>query len=173
MRAAIIEGLLAGKSLRAVGNSVTPPVHHVVLHKYRQKHIQPTLDGANSLSNALKALAENSGGNSVAIDPITATRAALLADPLRARIAQHQAVVDRSLVKAESDGDGRTVAALIGTDLKGLELDARLSGRLDSAQTTTVHYVMAPTIQITVAGVESRNEQVTIDVQPDHGQSDT
>jgi hypothetical protein len=167
-RATIIEGLLAGKSLRAIGNSVNPPVHHVVLHKYKRKHIQPTMDGAAVLSTALKALADSGEGNGVTIDAVTATRAALLADPYLARTAQHRATIDRSLTQAEADGDGRTVAALIGTDLKGLELDARLSGRLDSAQAANqTIYIVTPAVSI--QAVPQGPEPMVIDVTPAGG----
>lgn len=61
-----------------------------------------------------------------------ALRAAPIIDPYLARTAQHRQTIDRSLADAVADKDGKTVAALIGVDLKGLELDARLTNRLDN-----------------------------------------
>jgi hypothetical protein len=160
----IVEGLLSGRSYREIGESVTPRVSAMALHRYKAKRIGPTLDGAGVLSKALQTLAQANGQDAVPLDPKAVTQAALLADPLLARIARHQQTIDGSILEAQADKDGRTIASLIGTDLKGLELHARLTGRLESQQGPSVAIQIVCPAQGNAPTVTASDDGVTIDI---------
>jgi hypothetical protein len=132
-RQKVIDALLAGQSLRKVAKLAG--VSHTVVDDYKRKVFTPTLNAAQKL-NAVKELAQSPQEQVVATT--TLTRAVLHSDPLLARIAEHQQTVDAAIGFACDNEDPKSVAALISTDLKGLELHARLTGRLESQQGPSV-----------------------------------
>jgi hypothetical protein len=137
----IIDGLLAGESLRKIAASVTPSVSHVVIQRYRKSVVAPALNNASVLTRVLHQnglLDPVEGEAPEAVQAKQLTSLALTSDPILARIAKHQATLDDSIIDARADKDARGVASLVGTDLKGLELHCRLTGRLDASTGPTV-----------------------------------
>jgi hypothetical protein len=164
---ALIDSMLVEKRpLREIGRSVTPPVSAMALHRYNEKHIKPTLEGVATLSKALQSLAEGSVMDPALLDSKSVTQAALAADPLLARIARHQATIDGSILDAQADKDGRAIASLIGTDLKGLELHARLTGRLESQQGPSVAIQIVCPAGAQQPTIKAEDGGVTIDIGP-------
>jgi transcriptional regulator with XRE-family HTH domain len=137
-RQEVVNALLAGKPLREVAKLAG--VSHQALSVYKRDKLIPTLQAAQKV-NALRALAETPAQQTQSV--ATLTRAALSADPILARIAQHQNQVDSKIAGADPKG----TAALISADLKGLELSARLTGLLDTGSSVTVNanFVLVPT----------------------------
>jgi hypothetical protein len=147
MREQIDTELLAGKTPADIARSswLNPKLSRQAIWGYWVDHVKPRLGANTSILKALQdngLLSEAANVERVGKELERVTGAALLADPYRARIAQHQATADRAMVTAEANGDGRTVAALISTDLKGLELDARLTGRLDTSASPSVSIII-------------------------------
>jgi hypothetical protein len=135
----IIDAILAGKPVRVIAASVTPPVSYMAVQRYRSKVVAPALANSATLSKVLTAQGFNAVETLSTPNVTDVTRAALQADPILQRIAAHRQTVDSKIIEAQPAG----AAALISADLRGLELEARLTGRLDSA---------APTTQINIVG---------------------
>ena len=136
----VLDGLLAGVPYHKIGQSVTPPLTAMAIMRYKKRFLEPTLKGAGELVRSLQSIA-NGERPEKELDPVAVTRAALAADPYLSRIARHHETIDNSLAAATKKKDGKAVAALVGVDLKGLELDARLTGRLEtSAGSVTNHF---------------------------------
>ena len=161
-RQKVIDALLAGKSLRKVASLAG--ISHTQVAEYKRKVFLPTLQASQKI-NAIKALAETPE-DQLAI-PANLTRAALAADPILSRIAAHQERVDRSLQSAESKEDARGVASLVSTDLKGLELQARHTGRFDAPQAVAPIQVVIPTrveVQVHNHASGTAADQQTIEI---------
>lgn len=138
----IIDALLSGSTLRAIAVTLDPPVSVMALCRYRKSIVRPALRRAaavakvQKLSDANGKTMERHGITAVSDDvaPALVQEASLalkhaeMTDPYLARIAKHQATIDAAIAEAD---DGKTIAALVGVDYKGIELDARLTGRLD------------------------------------------
>jgi len=123
----IIKMLLGGMSSRKIAASVSPPLDFHVVQRFNRSVVRPA-------------------ASKVAIAQSVASKAVQgIADvsPHLARIAQRQADIDETIGAAKTDGDGRTVAALVTADLKGIELAMRATGLLDTA-------AHAPGVDITV-----------------------
>lgn len=149
-RKKIIDAILSRQAYRDIEKWADPPVTRGSLSRFAVTLRHKTRDKVSAISEVIAQNANNDKELSPAVTRAV-TEAAMLAvlDPIRERIAQHQRTIDRSLSTAEINEDGRTVASLISTDLKGLELDARLSGRLDNQQSGIVnnYYMLASNIQ--------------------------
>lgn len=152
----IVNSLLAGVPIRKIAATIQPTIHYTTINQYRMTVIRPAIKNATILARVSgidKTMPSEQLAGVVLQETTKSLQAAPIVDPYLARIAQHAATIDRNLVNAEADGDGRTVAALVGVDLKGLELDARLTGRLDTVgATTTTIYVMTPQAAVTIGG---------------------
>lgn len=165
----IIDCLLAGMPLRKLAATLDPPIYFTSLQRYKLGIVRPAVRNAHVLAKVLgngKSLSDDEIAG-VALETATkAVQAQHVADPYLARTAKHRETIDQAL--AVEGVDGRTVAALIGTDLKGMELDARLTGRLDSGNsgTTNIYMLTAPAI---VFGTPSAPEPVgpVVDVTPE------
>ncbi len=156
-RKKVVDALLAGQSLRKVAKIAG--VSHTQVDDYKRTKFMPMLQAAQKL-NAVRELAESPE------DQITntsnLTRAALAADPLLSRISRHQATLDAEI--ASATGDARGVAALIGTDLRGIELHAKLTGRLDAPAHQTNIMIVCPAGDAPAVTLEP--DAVTIDIGP-------
>lgn len=143
-REQIVQALINGETPKKIAKWVNPRLSHVAIYNYRNAKFQPAMNAAvtaatvaSAYSTAkLQEIADNPTRTNQALTELTQT--ALTADPIRARLAQHQATVDATLERTVSGEkpDPRGVAALIAADLKSLELDCRLTGRLDTRPTT-------------------------------------
>lgn len=152
-----MEALACNRPYREIALWADPPVTTMALSRYKRSataHISAVIAKANA------AITNNDGHLTPSVMSAV-TQAALLtaSDPLLARISKHQATADAEI--ASASGDGRTVAALIGADLRGIELTARLTGRLDSgAAAVTVNLVCPAPAPV---ATES-DDVVTIDI---------
>lgn len=144
----IIQALSNGIPLRKIAATLDPPLHFASLQRYKLAHIRPALRNAHAMAKILgqdMSLSDDDLARLTATATSQAIQAQQVVDPYLSRIAKHQKTLDDSITDARADGDGRTVAALISTDLRSLELDAKLTGRLDaSAGNHTTVYVLTP-----------------------------
>ena len=131
-RQEIVNALLAGKALREVAKLAG--VSHTAVDIYKRKKFLPTLALAQKVNASSEV--EQSLERQVT-NVATLTKAVISAAPIISRIQKHQETLDQAILDARQEKDARGVAALIRTDLSGLELDARLTGLLDSG--THVH----------------------------------
>ncbi len=136
----IIEAIVSRQPYRDIEKWTNPPVTRGSLSRFARDIQAKTRDAIGTANTALAqydAQLPDSVTNSV-------THAALVAasDPFYARIQKHQVTLDREI--GTSTGDARGIAALISTDLKGLELHARLAGRLDAPAPTTNILIVCP-----------------------------
>ncbi len=161
----IINALLSGMSLRKLAATLDPPIHFTSLQRYKLQKVRPVTRNAHAIAKILgksKAMTAEQLADVTRELATEAILAAPVADPYLARTAQHRQTIDEALIDAKADKDGKTIAVLIGTDLKGLELDARLTGRLESRQSgpdlalqfmvmiprATVAAELSPTIEV-------------------------
>lgn len=142
-RQKIIDALVQGQTLHQIAAWAEPKVTESAICRWRRKI---TLQTANAIDHA-KALIANSDSSNSALTNQAANRAAMIAatDPFLSRVLELRR--ERAEVKGEarSEGDLRAFAALDRNDLSELELEARLTGRLEgpAAGTTTIYITMA------------------------------
>jgi len=164
-----IDWLLAGQSVRAVAARLHPPVSFNAVQRYKEAVVRPAARAAATISAAIgngKSLPDNPLSPAVTTAVQSAIQAQPVADLYLSRIAQHRATTDRCVSQAVEDGDHRSVAALISTDLKGLELDARLTGRLDGpGATQNNYYIMAGSVSMTVPAQQQTEQVKVVDVE--------
>ena len=159
-RQQIIDALLAGESLRKVAGRLG--ISHVQVGAYKRKVIVPAVRTAQKLQ-ALQPVADNAVSQTVST--VSLTRATIAAAPFVDRINKHRATVDAKMV----DADGRTAASLISADLKGLELEARITGLLDGPSHVTVNnlaIVMSPKSEALEPAIDVHCEQVSDSSEP-------
>jgi len=120
----VIDQLLAGVPLRKVAAPLN--ISHVSLGAYRRKVLLPTIKAAGKF-NAIQEMAQTPTEQAEVVTSLT--RAVISAGPILSRIAEHRKVVDSKISKATPAG----AASLMNADLKGLELEARLTGLLDNS----------------------------------------
>lgn len=137
-RQKIVEAIVAETPYRLVSAWTNPKVSPAAISRFASRIKSRTAD---TIHQAKVAIANIDKGVTPELEQAV-TRAALTAaaDPFVARILKHQATVDAEIGTAA--GDARGIAALVSTDLKGLELHARLTGRLETrsdAPTTNLH----------------------------------
>lgn len=158
----IIDALLNGRPVRAIAATLDPALHYTSLQRYKKRHVRPAIAKAVAVAklsgqvytntktiktNDVETVSEDVAG--VVLDEATqALQTAPIVQPYLARIRQHQATIDGAIEDAKKDKDGRTVAALVTTDLKGIELDARLTGALDTTRPSGPDVNIALMVQI-------------------------
>ena len=152
-RQKIIDGILAGKSTRYVGDSVSPRVPHTVVQRYKVNVIKPMLQRAEESNRILignKILKPKPADLSEHPPAVQAVQQAIQDAPalslFRQRIEKINSRIDRHMDKAETairvrrDKDGNEV--VIGEDLgvlaplinqahKNAELLGRATGELE------------------------------------------
>jgi hypothetical protein len=167
----ILNWLDAGEDAAAIARKLRPKLHSTTIWRYQRKERSRALDAAKIPSSVVSALEQRGllkdGAEVSQIAQVIANAAEtqLAADPYLARIAEHRKTIDASLKDASTAKDGRTVAALVGVDLKGLELDARLTNRLDSAAAGNQTIVIV-TPAVSIQAQPSGPEPMVIDVTP-------
>jgi ribosomal protein S8E len=160
-RQRVVNAILAGASLRKAASMAG--VSHTQVAEYKKRVISPTLQAAQKL-NAIQIVANSE--NPSTVSPETLTKAAIAAGPLVARIMEHQKTIDSVLLDAKVNNDARGVSALIGTDLKGLELTARLTGLLDGPSSVSITNV-ALLLQPKDEPAAEHSAQVTVEIEAD------
>lgn len=166
-RQQIIDRLLAGEGCRKIATSVIPPLSHTAVYNYRNCKLSPALNGAVGLAKSLQSLqhgmtpsAESQQREVMQVASQVASLA-MAADPLLSRIGRRQEQIDNAIAQAS---DGKEVAALVNADYRGIELHAKLTGRLESAQNVTNIMVVCSAGQAPPAEPEYEGE--TIDLRP-------
>jgi hypothetical protein len=146
-RQKIIEAILAGSTLRQITAWANPPVSTASICRFKRNALAKVQDSLSAANLAIANRDTDLPPDSTIVKQdvsLAVTRAALTAaaDPFIARIQKHQATLDAAITDAAADKDARGIASLVSTDLKGLELHARLAGRLDTpAQQTNIMIV--------------------------------
>lgn len=158
-REKIIDALVSRQPYRDIEKWAVPPVTRGSLSRFASHFMRDT----RAKIDAAKTAITNSGkelGDDVTAS-VTKAALAVATDPFLARIAKHQARADAALDAA--DGDARGTAALLGADYRGLELAARLTGRLSAGAGDIVVQVVCPAVG---TQAEPADDVVTIDITP-------
>jgi len=126
-RQEVNNALLAGMSLRAVAKIAGCSHSQVAIYK--------TLIFGPALSTA-RRVNEIAGEGDRPVQAKEVNRALATIEPLRQRIESHRRVVDSKL----QDTDAKGAAALISADLRGIELEAKLTGALEGQRLGSVTF---------------------------------
>ena len=165
-RAKIIDAVLAGQSCREISKGLDPPLHYVTIARFAQRSKQALAQQAA----AAKALAEQQHGDTGKLQPgdlIEATKAALTANPILARIEKKYERYDRWIEGAEKKEDFRTCASIDGTETKALELQARMLGLIDApVNTTNIAVVLLASDQRQAPARQAIPDAEVIDITP-------
>lgn len=159
----VLDWIALGKSDSWIAKKLQPRLDPTTIWRYRKRRMQAETNPAANVVDILKS--KNLISETASVSDLThaiesATVPSLQADPIRARLARHRDTIDASLAAAD---DGKTVAALVGVDLKGLELDARLTGRLDAPTVQVVNMVMVPASEA-LASMQPQAIDITAEV---------
>lgn len=166
----IIEALLAGQTLKQIAAWTEPAVSTAAICRWRRNAIAPA-------NQALSAIAPNNDIHAIPtaahVDHQAVTRVALLnaADPFLTAVAHQTTRRARWMRDIEDAGDYsdngpdyKTLAVLDRNDQSGLELHARLAGRLDApAQNQTNIMIVCPASHTEAV---QEPDVVTIDIGP-------
>lgn len=164
-RTHIINSLLGGVSTRKIAATLNPPLHYTSLNRYKKQIVRPALSRAAATAKVL--------GESISMEPskildvavetaAVALRDAPVTDIYTSRVRKHQATLDKAIENAMEEKDGRSVAALVATDYKGVELDARLNHALDAPMATpNVNLAIMVQIPRSTAPAEVRQVEST------------
>lgn len=144
-RKEIIDALLSGESARSVVKRLGLSLSHHCLSRYMKENVAPALRRNTIASKVIRqsGLANERGEldeNSRQV--MDATKAALAANPIIARVEKKYSRYDRWFAGAEEQGDFRALASIDGAESKALELHARLSGLLDGPQSQSHSIVL-------------------------------
>jgi hypothetical protein len=173
-RQQIIERILAGESMRSIGATVVPPVHHTSVARFRLKALGKatrTMRGKSPEVLSLKELSLASGANGNAFDGIQAVSEQLRSElhnaveadreRLRKYLADAEAAqfVDPVTGEVSHNMDHGALARHIRNSLSSIELRARLSGLLQDGAGVAVN------VAIAVAASPVQDEPVGITVE--------
>jgi hypothetical protein len=169
----ILDWIAQGVDNPTIAKRLQPPIDQSTIWRFRRKRLVPALQGSAAVVNDLarKGLLRDDIHPEHAMQAIRdASVQSVAADPLRSRILKHMETLDAAIQDARDDKDARGIAALISTDLKGMDLDARLSGRLDAGpKYSTVTFVLMAAQGGQAAPVQA---QVTIEPSDASSQAD-
>lgn len=140
LRQKIDTALEMGQSLRAVAEIAG--CSHTVIDDYKRNIFIPARETAAKLLASQPTASDITAQASSSVAIAEATGAVIAADPYLTRMRAREVARQRVLDAAEDREDFRAWSALDRNDLSAIELEARLTGRLDShppaAGTTTV-----------------------------------
>lgn len=133
----ILKALVAGQPIKAIQRWMWPKMDFMAISRFKRFRMAQALENVNkapiTMAMALKEKGLLPDTKEVA-DVVAATAAAMVNDdPLVARIKKHQDLVDERLKNPKLTA-GAT-AVLINTDLRGIELYAKLTNRLQAPAT--------------------------------------
>jgi hypothetical protein len=173
MKSRIIEAVAKGQSARKIAAWCDPPLHFATVARFARRVKEV---GAQQLAVAkiLRANDNISGDNTVRPEDreiLDATKQAMQANPVLARISQKFGRYDRWLQGAESNEDYRACASVDGAETKALELQAKLLGLLqDTAGTTNNVQILVLPPSTRPESLQSAQGQIgageVIDVEP-------
>lgn len=157
-RQRIIEAIASNRPLTEIAAWTDPPLSRAILNRFKSRAIAIHDENFRAAKRAIATQCSDQPSNSN--QAIQKMALALAIDPFTQRCVQHQETIDAALVKAKA-GEGRdTIATLIGVDLRGLELYAKLAGRLDAGTHIQVSVVVPGT-----ASTPAEPEGMVIDIK--------
>jgi hypothetical protein len=167
----ILKAMTANQTDQQIAAWVNPRLDRTTLWRFRKNKLQPMLQqraqGPAMVAQALQdaGIIRDAEEMHVATKAVmAATAASAAADPLLARIMEHQRTLDAAIGFACDHEDPKSVAACVATDLKGLELHARLTGRLESQQGPSVAIQIVCPAQGNAPTVTASDDGITIDI---------
>lgn len=146
--------------LKDIAAWCNPPLSTSAICRFKMKSLSFTRDALASASSTIS----NNGAtqeNGV-IQAAARTAMALAIDPFVQRCLQHQQTIDDALTETKAGKGKDTVAGLVGADLRGLELYAKFTGRLDSGTHIQVSVVVGG-----AGSTAAEPDGLTIDIKPD------
>ena len=176
-RQLIIDALLAGEATRNIVARLDPPVSFPTLHRYRVSVLGPALKLAHSkllqkqLQQPLDSAPPVSCGSalrSIQSETRVATRVANAAEPLIARLAVKQQRREKWLQVADRKEDIRGFVGIDQSETRDIELEARLTGVLETAPSSNgpqVVVVINNHAAPAVAEEMAVNSAITIDTR--------
>jgi uncharacterized protein YdcH (DUF465 family) len=154
-RERIIEALVAGESSYSVAQWCKPTVHPTTIWRFRRNCIAPKLSQVEQFAKSLQDNILQSANGNATVNPAViqnAVSALAVADPLLNRVNRKYERYDDMIAKAQKANDFGGFSAVDRAETQALRLHAELTGRLQSAQPTTL-------VQI-VIGAEQRENPV-------------
>ena len=157
-RQLIIDGILAGRSLRAISASITPTVSAMALQRYKSLIMKPVLMGKSA---PISIPIQHVAGDSVQ----SVTRAVTVAEssPVRDRVQATWDRIDRGLSKAEARGEDIALSPLLSQAHKNIELLGTLTGELQQAGSASIQVQLV--ISTSAAEQPEEFEGTTIDIR--------
>lgn len=160
----ILDWIAQKQSPVEISAKLKPPISRCTIWRYIRDKVKPALQGPAAVVNDLAErglLSQEVTPNQAMQAVLSATVAGMKADPLLSRIQAHRATVDAKANGATAAG----AAALIGADLRGIELEARLTGRLDTGSTQVNIAIVTPAAPGALGPASPESDCVTIDIQ--------
>jgi hypothetical protein len=133
----VVDGLLAGKSLRELGKLAG--VSHTVVRRYKRTVVAPALLASRKV---IESQAVTQPITQQISETAALTRALSVGDPIISRLQKRSEERAEVLDAARKDGEYGAYASLDRNELSTIELEARLAGRLDSGSKTQVNVMV-------------------------------
>ncbi len=141
----IIEGILAGRSVREISVSVVPHLAHCAVQRYKAKVINPLVARAAENDRILNADLSTKRQPVALVSDTEVNQAiqstahdAPVLSLFRSRVEKLHGVLDRSLGKAEQRNALELIAPLANAQSKNLEMLGRATGELEQQGGTSV-----------------------------------
>lgn len=147
----VIDGILAGESLRSIAESVSPPLSKAAVQRYKDAIIKPAFGHALNKVNELRKMRDDCN-NPASVTQPTERDYNTRPDSVANRDSERKAVVapfisrihakydryDKLLSKATAadEPDLKAIAALDACETRSMDLHARLVGVVDSGVST-------------------------------------
>ena len=163
LRAKVDEALALGRSLRAVAEIAG--CSHTVIQDYKRNIFDPARKLAVKLLDGKPTSAEIARQVDRNLAEAEATRAVIAADPIITQVSEQRALRAQMVQKAIADGDVKGFAAVDRNALASVELEAKLTGRLNTADHSTSITIVIPDRGPAVRQVEDTGGAV-IDLDP-------
>lgn len=183
-RPRIDEAILAGLSVRKVAASVSPPLSHTAVQRYKNTVLRPAMRRELAIAKVL-GQGKSSIPSELAEVVTDGTVKALRASPFRSRLEKLWERTEKGLDRAESavrtitdrdtgelvavGADVTAIAPLLNQAHKNLEILGQVTGELtrDAQQANQTIYIVTPAVNINTAPAEP--EPMVIDVTPSRG----
>lgn len=155
----VIDGILAGESIRDIAASVSPPLSRAAVARFRQAVVAPAVKQSFHKLNELKRMRDECApadptsivpprGNTNHLDAVAAreTERSALVNPFLKRIATKYDRYDKLLDKATAaaEPDLKAIAALDACETRSMDLHAKLVGAIapEASQQVTNNIVL-------------------------------
>jgi hypothetical protein len=151
-RQAIIDALLAGESIRTVASRCVPPVSPASVQRYRAKVLKPAMRIARAKLQQVQQLGSNAQ-SPVELSRLqadlnhranhAAQRIENAAGPLLDRLAKKAHRREEWFTIARAKQDTRGFAALDSVDSRDIELEAKLTGAIQTGESININVLVA------------------------------